>query len=604
VATMVYSKGLEDVGWDEMIVTMDPAVLVLDPQAAYYGAGFLEGYVTCERIRKHFFNMNATANAENTPWDEQQLNWMRNLTHPTTNATVEDRFTAQAVLVMRQFDGLVAGYNVRAGAGHTISDIEMYRFNMAVDMFPNASLPPGANRTLRPFPNVQRPRCTAFVKVTSDDIFFSHSLWLEYKFMTRMYKTFHVGDFTMSFAGFPGVLPSSNDFYVSSRGIGVMETALSDYNETNKKLYRTPLAVPPIFRTLIATTLSDSGREWADYMRVMNAGTDSGTWFVVDLKRFDPKRVAFDPNATRMLLPGLAWVVEQVPGNITARDMTLQLNRDGYLASYNVPFFPSTFAVSNYTAMVDIYGDWFSLDKTNVALQFRQREASVVDLATMKDIMRYNQYKTDPTSLILNCSQCTPNRSALLAIGARGDVNPSNGRYGKLAHVLGDCPYGAIDAKVASYRSLRSNLASKELRAFIISGPVYNDQMAPFSWYESGEGKFVEHRGMPDTYDFPWINVSSLRTAALPPAPPSLGVSPACGTTCIVLITIACIFFVSGCGIGGVVAYRVWSARQLAQFASGSKAPMTYGTADLPAELSQELSATRSGDRQAKETYA
>lgn len=55
--------------------------------------------------------------------------------------------------------------------------------------------------------------------------------------------------------------------------------------------------------------------------------------------------------------PELLWVIEQIPGYIHKDDQTETLLRQGYWASYNVPFYPDIFNMSGNQELVQKYGD-------------------------------------------------------------------------------------------------------------------------------------------------------------------------------------------------------------------------------------------------------
>ncbi|KAJ9507556.1 hypothetical protein QJQ45_019367 [Haematococcus lacustris] len=82
-------------------------------------AGFLEGWLTAERIHQHFQNMVAfyeTSNNENGPAQFQFLAtqevWLRH--QMNSSDTQQSPFWAYIRLLMAQFDGLVQGYHARA----------------------------------------------------------------------------------------------------------------------------------------------------------------------------------------------------------------------------------------------------------------------------------------------------------------------------------------------------------------------------------------------------------------------------------------------------------------------------------------------------------
>jgi hypothetical protein len=507
-ATLDIARTYTLTGWDELIVTGDASLLSSEPDLAYYGAGFVEGHETHASIWDYFINMDPAEDYDNYPWMDNQLTYLEGATASATASG--DKFLFQVKLVLEQLYGMLDGYNAAASSSRQLQMMQLYRLNLVMNIWPNATRRTGsvaetyAGAVAGAVPP-QKGRCTSLIKVTADDIFFGQSMWFGYESMTRMYKTYKFAQ-TVSLSGYPGVLCSCNDFYMTSHGLGVVDTSLPNYNHTAKLLHQTPNGVPPVLRSLVASHLSTSGQAWAANYAKMNTGTDDCSYFIVDTKKFTP--------GASSLTAGLLWVVEQIPGGVTAADMTAQLQADTFIPSFNVPFFSSVFVHGEHPRQVAAYGDWFTWDKTAVSLQFAARQAAVTGLASMKTIMRYNQYKTDNTSVMTNCSTCNPTRSALLAIGGRGDVNPSWGTYGALKEVLGPWAYGNIDVKIGSYKSMQGS----SMTATIINGPVHNDVMQPFKWSTSGFTATVKHQGQPDEFNFPWITVSSGKVSSAGPS--------------------------------------------------------------------------------------
>jgi hypothetical protein len=564
-ATLEFGNGFMETGWDQIIVTADPGLLKNEPELAYYGAGYIEGYTTARQIFTYFSNMDPVKDPMNSPWMENQLAWVTAQLNsigiaPSASSTVADRFKWQAKLMVQQFRGMLAGYNAASAGvgGHDLAPIELWRLTMVMNLYPNSTKRPGAVPAA-----ADRGKCTTLVKVTHDDLFFAHSMWYNYQTMTRMYKTYRF-ETNVSFSGYPGVVCSCNDFYMTSNDLAVIETSLPNYNLTAFAAHASPLGLPPVMRSMIASALANTCAEWAAYFAVWNSGTDDGSYFVVDMKLFTPN--------TTSLAANLAWAVEQGPASVTAADVTPQLQAERYLASYNIPFFKSVFDASLFPMQVAKFGDWFSLERNQVGLQFKARHAAVTDLASMKAIMRYNEYKTDPLSLIQNCSACDPKMSALLAIGGRGDVNPLLGDYGALREVLGPWAYGNIDVKIGSYKSMLGGA----LGATIINGPVYSDAMPAFRWSTSGFAATVNHTGMPDLMKWDWVAVAAAGIPHNATAAPSTMAGKALN---VLLLVGAAVLF------AGAVVFIVFlvKGKTAAQAAEGAglamEQEMRYGTA-------------------------
>ena len=65
----------------------------------------------------------------------------------------------------------------------------------------------------------------------------------------------------------------------------------------------------------------------------------------------------------------------------------------GYWPSYNIPFYEEIYNMSGYPSVVDKHGPGFSYQLAPRAKIFRRDQARVVDMETLKDIMRYNGIK-------------------------------------------------------------------------------------------------------------------------------------------------------------------------------------------------------------------
>ena len=157
---------------------------------------------------------------------------------------------------------------------------------------------------------------------------------------------------------------------------------------------------------------------------------------IVDLNKFTPGQ----PLSSDVL-----WVGEQIPGLVEAADVTVQLER-GYWPSYNVPYFERVYNLSGYPAMVQKYGPDESYQLAPRAKIFRRDQAGVVDLESLKAIMRYNDYKNDPYS----------EGNPYNAICSRGD----------LVSGAKASPGGCYDTKVTNLTMARA------MQAQIINGPT------------------------------------------------------------------------------------------------------------------------------------
>jgi len=223
-------------------------------------------------------------------------------------------------------------------------------------------------------------------------------------------------------------------------------------------------------RVIVANRMASTGEEWTTIFALYNSGTYNNQWMVVDYKLFTPGQP---------LKPDTLWVAEQIPGYVVAADQTSVVLNSGYWASYNIPFYPFIYDISNYPAYFKKYGDSYSYSKCARAQIFRRDQGMVYDLEDLKTLMRYNEWQTDPLSL----------KDACRGISARCDLNPpwaENSLNGYTA-------FGAIDCKVSNFKLMHV------FETEAVSGPTWDSQ-PPFAWTK--EWKDVPHYGQPKVFAF------------------------------------------------------------------------------------------------------
>ena len=167
---------------------------------------------------------------------------------------------------------------------------------------------------------------------------------------------------------------------------------------------------------MTANRLAVSSESWSKEFAKYNSGTYNNQFFVVDYYRAKQRLPNHDlPSDT-------VWMTEQLPGYIKHGDITDLINRDGYFGSFNLWYWPETVKKSGLPALVKEHGSWFVYDKCPRYNIFKRGMAAVLDEHSAKQIIRFNEFKTDPLSV-------DPVRSAENAIAARSDLNPANKHY-------------------------------------------------------------------------------------------------------------------------------------------------------------------------------
>ncbi|ESO82430.1 hypothetical protein LOTGIDRAFT_223334 [Lottia gigantea] len=488
-----FLNSVNETGWGELSIRTINRGNWNDSVLAY-GAGLVEGYLTKDLIEMHWLNTQSTYCTQ--PYSDyctklhwfltENLEWIKDMIN---DATLQDTYWYQVKLHYEQISGLLAGYHNKPGdIGINIEIFGHYLMQIQDDIYDieNVLKKPGVEKT-RPMGH-----CSALVKLLENgDVLSAHDTWSGFNTMLRILKYYDLPFHTtadmkeiihgsrMSFSSYPGYLYSSDDFYVTSAQLMIMETT----NPTNNNSLFNDIKPEGIIfegiRNQIANRLASTGYEWVQAFSRYNSGTYNNQWMVVNYKQL-----------TSSPPVGILTVLEQYPGLIHHEDLTPILMKKGYWSSFNRIYYRDIFAISGEQELIDKYGDFFTHDKYARALIFDRDQQYVENVTGLVRLMRYNDYKHDPLS---RCN-CTPPYSANLAIMARGDLNPADGAYP--FHELGRNIGGGLDTKATS-----SSLV-KEVSFYAQSGPT-SDQVPVFKWSDVPEQ--ISHLGHPDTFNFPLI---------------------------------------------------------------------------------------------------
>ena len=517
LATAVFAPSYATKGWDVLKLRMAPPTPTATPTAkqrrtAHYGAGKLEGWATADGIWDTFVNtMQQFYYLQITPAVNKYVD--EHIAYVTAaasnhssgqggNASADSPFWTHVADTLAFLEGMTAGYNVRVAVNGTaptrsLAFRDLYMVNLQMELSDildateqprprnagnTAATPNDARRRRRP----GKGHCSALIRVVNGDVFFAHATWMYYNSLHKQYKVYDWWAGTVAFSGYPGMLASFDDWYMTSHGLGVTETTNELYNMSLYELL-SPRSVSEFLRITAANFLATSGAAWAAMALTENSGTYNSQWMVLDTNIVNP--TATDPGAR--LPNGSLWVMEQLPGPYSrAADVTDVLRTRGYWASYNIPYFESVYNYSGNAAMKAQYGSYFSYDNYARAQIFRREAPRVFDVAAMRRLMRYNNYETEEFALIppetcrsMPGGRCVPDRSALLTIAARGDLDPMNCTLmGTLCASgvlgVGQQNVGAVDAKITSWRRFREGndpvTRRRRLSAEIISGPTFD----------------------------------------------------------------------------------------------------------------------------------
>eukprot|EP00301_Raphidiophrys_heterophryoidea_P026697 c9280_g1_i1.p1 GENE.c9280_g1_i1~~c9280_g1_i1.p1 ORF type:complete len:582 (+),score=118.61 c9280_g1_i1:45-1790(+) len=490
-----FDDGLNRTGWGILEIWTSPSSSDADQS---YAAGYLEGYVTAHHIPAmtnnllaDVFGVNATS-PPNVILDflNEQESWAKDQIEQNVN----DPFWAHVGNVFSQYAGLEAGYaQAVVDSKFDLPDLPHWAFQFLnakgdlIDIVP-ALIPSmrvdwtSLNKTDAANMHAMRGMCSVLIKLTGNysDLFYSHSTWFSYVNTNRIYKTYHMAfqnnataAQTVSFSSYPGMLESLDDFYMMSSGLGMVQTS-NEVMNYSAYINIQPHSLLAWQRVRVAAVMAHSGSQWFDVFRRNFSGTYANQYMVVDLNMFVPNKP---------LQNNLFWVIEEMAGLILGQDQTVALRR-GYWASYNIPFYRQVYEASGYPAMVEQAGNFFTYELTPRAQIFRRDQGSVTDIASLKRLLRSNNFQTDPYSFD---GQIQNPRWAICARGDLGAPVKAGGCY---------------DTKVTSYL-----LGAQNLTTHIISGPTTNEGSLPaFSWLAAPFNS-KPHTGLPTEYNFDWLEI-------------------------------------------------------------------------------------------------
>uniref|UniRef100_A0A8C9PN83 Phospholipase B-like n=1 Tax=Spermophilus dauricus TaxID=99837 RepID=A0A8C9PN83_SPEDA len=475
-----YNDSMETTGWSILEIRAGYGSQALSNEIIMFVAGFLEGYLTAPHMNDHFINLYPQLIKKPSLVDkvkdfmERQNQWTRKNIKEFKN----DSFWRHTGYIVAQMDGLYVGAMKRAMAEGT-KPMTMFQIQFLnavgdlLDLIPSFS--PTKSNNMKVFKRWDMGHCSALIKVLPgfENIFFAHSSWYTYAAMLRIYKhwDFNIKDndtssSRLSFSSYPGFLESLDDFYILSSGLVLLQTTNSVYNKTLLKEV-IPESLLAWQRVRVANMMASDGKMWADIFSKYNSGTYNNQYMVLDLKKV---------KLNNSLGKGTLYVVEQIPKYVEYSDQTNVL-RKGYWPSYNIPFHEKIYNWSGYQLLVQKLGLDYSYDLAPRAKIFRRDQGKVTDMASMKYILRYNNYKKDPYSKGDPCN----------TICCREDLNSVN-----------PSPGGCYDTKVSDIY-----LAS-QYTAYAISGPTVQGGLPVFRWNRFNT---TLHQGMPEAYNFDFITM-------------------------------------------------------------------------------------------------
>ena len=518
-------------GWNYLDIHANTAPVSSETHLSnMYAVGYAEGYVSCKEIRtfwpnfyKDLFGDLLTPPGEGTlKFIREQWKWMGEMIEE--HADTDQYWYAQSQ-TRNQLEGLFAGYKQGCSTSHAGAGLEKAegRPNVFWSTLDTPTLEhfllinawgdlyqitvkmkePGQFSRLHGRDKQELvERCSAFVKLLpgNADVFFGHNTWDSFQSLgPRIFKKMNfplwqtadpaatLVQYTTLFSSSPALLSSIDDFFVV-KGVGhmgVQETTNSLYN---LRLLSTivPTTALSWQRSTAANQLSASGADWAVNFALYSSGTYTNQWMVIDFPLF---------TAGSLPKPGFFTVYEEVPNLSHTEDMTSTLIAQTFWSSYNSPFFPDIQEAAGYTALCQHGAIASCYTQAPRHIIFQEQQASVVDLASMQHIMRYNQWQTDAASGGDSCH----------SIACRGDLEPDAAHVGA---------FGALDAKISSVLlnvKTSEKTGEKEVQgdgcnSYAVLGPTYQNQPV-FCWSTLSNEDSYSHLGQPDCFDFDWTAI-------------------------------------------------------------------------------------------------
>lgn len=496
-AWVYWEDALNFTGWYQLHVKGNPKSSDEDIMTC---AGFLEGYVSHDRIYNHFNLIFDIQEWERPTTEKPQRRYpqvIKNYLSANLNYIREsiDAYSATSKywqemgLIMKQFDGLVAGYlakdKISGTKDATMDEFDLWFQQSEGDMFDISEMFPDAVQSKQKQGIGPGAHCSGLVRLLPDysDIYFSHDAWSDFRELHGQLKEydlpirkFKAHKITMSTR--VGKLSSYDDFYINDQGLFVLETTLGNFNE---ELYEhnTPAAPFTWIRAIHATWTSDSGKEWTETFGKHNSGTYNNQYLVIDSKKLK-RNVKPEKD--------LFWVIEQIPTTFESADLTDVLVRDGYFPSINTPYFDRLFKLAHYPEQIASWGEdgnYWDL-KTSSRYLLMQREAPhIMNFDQFKDFMRYNRYQVDPYS------NGDPGQGILARYDQRPGFNP---HFKKRM-------FGGLDTK-----ALKLTEATAAMKFHALASPeyVHNPVFNFADWPE------YNHDGLPEVWKHNWTEFMSL----------------------------------------------------------------------------------------------
>lgn len=493
------SKGYAWASWDDMInstgtshITIETTTndsLTTNSTEKLFCAGYVDGYLMQYRIWNRWLlqkDILGLPRDEEIP--ETWTNWFQgniDYTFKQIEQNPNDPYWKSIGLVAAQFKGLQEGYMKAVNDKGVQQEMSIMHFWILQSIGDIYDLKVLWDEKRDPLNFME---CTGLVTILDDysEVFFGQDTWSDYRKMSNTVKeyifknipewnTTHVEVSTKI-----GALPSSEDFWVASSGLMILETTINNKNTTlQHEVDKSQTKLMTWLRNMHATFVAQTGEQWADEFLKENSGTYNNQYVIVDSKKLTP-----GVKPTKDLL----WVTETMPGIAVKADLTQVLADNLFFPSFNTPYFEEIQIMANYTNNVADNSSYYYNETRYLILK---REApQVKSIEDFQKLMRLNNYLNEPV-----CND--PSKQVM----SRYDLKDRIGLNTSVA-------FGGLDTKVTSAWRTLNNLS------FIgIWSPVYDDKDLPpwdfDEWSEKHPDKVVKHDGLPSKWTFNWTDFGS-----------------------------------------------------------------------------------------------
>ncbi|XP_034104416.1 putative phospholipase B-like lamina ancestor [Drosophila albomicans] len=578
VARICYKDSVYENGW---------AQIEVETQRSYpdsvqaYAAGLLEGSLTWKNIYNQWTNT-ISSSCQRDESSGKFCEWLRelltnNFEQMKAQATAHaehDHYWHQVHLFLSQLEGMESGY-IR-GATRARSDLEeeislpdFLLMNAAADIqdlkiyYENYVLVNGTSDGSSGNKNFFLPSASMLTRIIRPDqtpqslqalqLLFGHSTAGSYSSMLRIQKRykFHyhfapdtrsntVPGVDITFTGYPGILGSTDDFYVvkgrqvqsTVGGVGIKNENLALWKDV-----KVEQMVPLVARVMAANRIAQNRRTWARAMS-RHPFTGAKQWISVDLNKLgaqdnlyntldadekhDDAAVAVNEKDNAAIserhdqLKSMVWILEQLPGRVHSKDVTenfILAGNTSWLAN-GMPYFDDILEASgisrdNYSQDQELSpADEAELTTLEAVDKYLRKRGFRGDLLGDESIaygnidlklFSYNarlgisDYKAFAGPIFLRLQHPQPRTPEEIQLQAEGQAVPAAIGDERLSVAVDDASTLAEMELITERRPVRNDMRAIAMRK-IGSGP--------FKWSDMTSSDDANHEGHPDEWNF------------------------------------------------------------------------------------------------------